>query len=581
MSALTYNVASINMNGISNKNKVDALKAFVHLMELDVVMLQEVHEQININGYDSFSNIDHHKRGTEIMVRSHIITSDVQRSIDTRIISIRINNHATVCNVYAPSGTGQRAERERFFADTIQYYVNHGVDKLILGGDFNAVVNKKDANHSSNQSQSLKFLIQSLKLCDAWEVIHKSTVDYTFVRNGSGARLDRFYISEGHKQDIIGIKSNVCCFSDHKAVILKIRLPNLGKPHRNRFWRFNNAILTDNVLTEFRSKWVWWVRQRRSYDSWFTWWNEFAKKKIASFLKWKTSVVRKREHDTMEFYYAALNLLHQQYVDNRDMITEINLVKGKMLALQKQISKNYYAHSKTMINGEDTSIFHVGENIKNKGKAVIKSLEIEGNQETDSLKIESEIVSHFQKLYSTSAVTPDNYFNPHKTVNASLPANNDLMAPVTEEELLLTIKTSQSKKSPGIDGFSKGFYLKCWSIIKTELVAVVNDVLNGKMSKTFVEGIIVLIHKKGNGKNLQNYRPITLLNFDYKLVARILKSRLSKISSLLLSNEQKCSNSPKNIFEATGGIRDKILETNLKKKTSLLISFDLERHLTE
>lgn len=99
MNALSYNIGSINMNGISNKNKIDALRAFVHLMELDIVMLQEVPEQIDFNGFDSFSNIDHKKRGTEIMVKSHIKTSGIQRSIDSRIISLQIDQHVTICNI--------------------------------------------------------------------------------------------------------------------------------------------------------------------------------------------------------------------------------------------------------------------------------------------------------------------------------------------------------------------------------------------------------------------------------------------------------------------------------------------------
>lgn len=134
MNVLSYNIGSINMNGISNRNKLDALRSFIFLMELDIVMLQEVTEQIEINGFEAFSNIDHSKRGTEILIKSHIKTSRLQRSIDSRIISIQIDDHATICNVYAPSGSAQKAEREKFFTDSVQYYINHGSGKLILGG---------------------------------------------------------------------------------------------------------------------------------------------------------------------------------------------------------------------------------------------------------------------------------------------------------------------------------------------------------------------------------------------------------------------------------------------------------------
>lgn len=577
MNVLSYNVGSVNMNGVSSKNKIDALRSFIFLMELDIVMLQEVTEQIDINGFEAHSNIDHTKRGTEILIKSHIKTSRIQRSIDSRILSIQIDDQVTICNVYAPSGSAQKAARERFFTDTIQYYINQGLGKLIIGGDFNAVINRKDANHTSNHSQSLKFLVQSLNLSDAWEIIHKTVVDYTFIRNGSGARLDRFYVSEELKKDVVDVKSNSCCFSDHKAIIMKVKLQNLGKPFGKSLWRLNESVLTEENIAEFRVKWNWLIRQKRHYDSWFSWWTEFAKKKVVSFFKWKTSIFKRRYHDTMEFFYSALNLLNKDYVNNPNLLSEINHVKGKMLALQKEISKSFYAHSKTMINGEDTTIFHIGEQIKQKRKTEVKSLEIGGNIETNREKLHDEMFKFYQDLYSRSEVLTNNNFDPEKSVDENLPANRDLMNAVTEDELFHSIKTSQSKKSPGVDGLTKCFYLKCWNIIKTELVYVVNDVLNGKMCKEFIEGVIILIRKKGNSNDIQNYRPITLLNFDYKLVSRILKNRLNNFTSSVMSNSQKCSNSHKNIYEVTCSLRDKILETNLKKKTSLMISFDLEK----
>lgn len=100
-----------------------------------------------------------------------------------------------------------------------------------------------------------------------------------------------------------------------------------------------------------------------------------------------------------------------------------------------------------MITGEDASIFHVGEQMKNRGYAFIKSLYIAGNTERDADKIEEEVVNYFQKLYPASDVTSDNSFHPQKTVDVNLPANNDLMNHLTEQELLLTIKVSRSRKS--------------------------------------------------------------------------------------------------------------------------------------
>lgn len=577
MDMLSYNIGSLNINGIANDNKLNALRSFVYMMDLDVLMLQEVHEHINISGFDTFSNIDLNKRGTAILVKSHIKTSHIQKSIDSRIISLKIENHTTICNIYAPSGSAQKALRERFFTDTVHYYINHGDARLIVGGDFNSVIDKKDANHSSNFSQSLKFFVQSLKLKDAWEIVHKNTVDYTFIRNGSGARLDRIYVSEDLKEQVRTVQTNLCSFSDHKVVIMKLRLPNLGRSFGRGLWRLNDIVLTEENLAEYREKWAYWVRQKRYFDSWFSWWNEYAKVKTASFFKWKYSLLKRRYHDSMEFFYAALNILYKDYLTNPGLLSEIQKVKGKMLALQREITNHFYTRSETFICGENASIYQVGEQKQRREKTKIKSLLIHGQEESNIEIVTKEITQFYKTLYANSPTNASSSFEPENTVPDNFPANRELMDPISEDELLKAIKSSQSRKSPGSDGLTKTFYVKCWEIIKSELVFVANEVINGKTSAKFLEGVIVLIKKKNANNSLGGYRPITLLNFDYKLVSRILKNRLIKLNGILLSNTQKCSNGSKTIFEATCGIRDKILEINLKKKKGVLISFDLEK----
>lgn len=73
MDCLTYNVGSINLNAFSNQTKLDALKTFLRLMELDIVLLQEVYGQnLNFVGYNVIYNVDHMRRGTAIMLKENI-----------------------------------------------------------------------------------------------------------------------------------------------------------------------------------------------------------------------------------------------------------------------------------------------------------------------------------------------------------------------------------------------------------------------------------------------------------------------------------------------------------------------------
>ena len=61
---------------------------------------------------------------------------------------------------------------------------------------------------------------------------------------------------------------------------------------------------------------------------------------------------------------------------------------------------------------------------------------------------------------------------------------------------------------------------------------------DNKLPKGFNEGIVTLIYKKGSRTDVRNYRPITLLNGDYKVLTRILAKRMLNLVSQCVSPEQ-------------------------------------------
>ena len=94
-------------------------------------------------------------------------------------------------------------------------------------------------------------------------------------------------------------------------------------------------------------------------------------------------------------------------------------------------------------------------------------------------------------------------------------------------------------KSPGSEGLPMEFYVKFWPILGTDLVNVLNSCyLSGVMSLTQRRGLISLIFKKGDRLDPRNWRPITLLNVDYKLAARVIAGRLLKVIHLIVAKDQ-------------------------------------------
>ena len=111
---------------------------------------------------------------------------------------------------------------------------------------------------------------------------------------------------------------------------------------------------------------------------------------------------------------------------------------------------------------------------------------------------------------------------------------------LTESELLKSIKAFKIGKTPGMDGLTAEFYNFFWLDIKGYLLASIRFALeNGIMSMEQRRAIICLLPKKEKNRIfLKNWRPISLLHVDYKIIAKALANRLTKYLPRLIDEDQ-------------------------------------------
>ena len=87
-----------------------------------------------------------------------------------------------------------------------------------------------------------------------------------------------------------------------------------------------------------------------------------------------------------------------------------------------------------------------------------------------------------------------------------------------------------SAKSPGVDGLPAEFYCRFWTLLGPDLVEVYNFCYrHGWLCKSQRQGAITLLYKKWDCLDPANWRPITLLCVDYKIVAKALGNRLLQV----------------------------------------------------
>ena len=149
-----------------------------------------------------------------------------------------------------------------------------------------------------------------------------------------------------------------------------------------------------------------------------------------------------------------------------------------------------------------------------------------------------------------------------------------------EKECLEAVKLMESGKSPGTDGLPAEFYKVFWNDISSYLVSSLSDrsCEKGRLAITQRRGIISLIPKKDKALDeLKNWRPITLLNCDYKIASKAIASRLKTVSPAgLIDNDQTGFLKGRSITENICQINNVISYTELKNIPGMLLFVDFE-----
>jgi hypothetical protein len=88
----------------------------------------------------------------------------------------------------------------------------------------------------------------------------------------------------------------------------------------------------------------------------------------------------------------------------------------------------------------------------------------------------------------------------------------------------------QNDKSPGCDGLTVEFYKMFWDDLKEYYIKSINhSFVIGSLTTLQRQGLISFIPKPNKDlTNLFNWRPISLLNVDYKIATNNISNRLNK-----------------------------------------------------
>ena len=111
---------------------------------------------------------------------------------------------------------------------------------------------------------------------------------------------------------------------------------------------------------------------------------------------------------------------------------------------------------------------------------------------------------------------------------------------ITEYECGLALKDMKNSKSPGSDGITTEFYKLFWNNIKTHFTRSINFSHQTKqLTELQSQGLLTLLPKPDKDLTLlSNWRPICLLNIDFKIATKVIANRIKKVLNTIIDSSQ-------------------------------------------
>ena len=219
------------------------------------------------------------------------------------------------------------------------------------------------------------------------------------------------------------------------------------------------------------------------------------------------------------------------------MEAEYFQLKHELCLIYENKGKGSIVRSKTKWTeqGEKPTKYFFNLERRNYNHKTIKELKHpDGTPVTKEDEILKEIEIFYKDLFTSTT-----------SVNLEVPKLEDSVSSELEGEITLReckdiLCTFSSGKSPGEDGFTWEFYNCLFDLLGQDLVDCFNASYRaGEMSLSQRRGVITLIPKEDSDLSaLAIWRPITLLNLDYKIASKPTARRLEKVLALLINPDQ-------------------------------------------
>ena len=572
------NIVSINVNGLRDVNKFHRLCVYFEENHFDVIALQEtfwdeqfVHDHSNIWQGKIFASFSGNARqGVAFLVNNKFKQKVTEIShFNGRFLHIQLEENDKVfdlINVYFPNRIDERVN----FCKEIFSHIPKSENLMVLG-DFNTSLMPLDRAgripHIEDRAyKALCTLLNEYNLYDIWRNRNPSARIFSWRRVVENyitqSRIDFIFCTKNISPFVRNVYYKHNVFSDHSLVVLHADFSQVERGPG--LWIFNNTLLNDSEFVEKIEKLIKNEKECPLYESEILVWIDNLKYKIKKLTQVYSKDKKKQERSEYFKLQKEFEKISECAANNLPYdVNKFEELKLNMKKYEDKICNGAILRSKAhwAIDGDKNSKYflqlekHRQENnsikeLKNKDGKILKN----------SDEILDEIYEHYKNLFSCTKINESKMLEISSFISKQVSDEQKqfLDSEITSEEIFKSLHEMSKNKSPGGDGITVSFYCKFFHHFG-EILKKVFDVIQkeGKMTRSMRHGIITLIYKNKGDKNLlKNYRPISLLAVDYKILARIMANRLKLVLPDIISKFQSCCIIGRDIADTTASIRD-------------------------
>jgi exonuclease III len=606
-----FKIASMNIKGrylTSKTSKYKILSTIIRKNQIDVIGLQETklktkdEEELNLENPKMILISNPAEDGNAKAGTAFILNKDKMKNktwthtilIQGRLSVLTFKNTETqtfnIINLYSPNDLRLKKE---FYKRVLQIISSQQWENPILIGDFNMVEQAIDRlpEHQDDNALTKRVnqIINKLEVVDGWRKDEEEAREYTYSQKTpfAAARIDRIYVAKQIIQMANDWHINETYnLSDHRMVTVTLTQTGLPEIYKG-LWRLGSATeqlpafrkrikklldeTNDNIvqyLNKYNSSNEEEKQALRMRSNPQTIWQK-TKERINEISIEETKLrnaqinrpknkITKKIHKLTRLQRLSLRTETQEKIESlREALNDLlyNNTEKLQWAAKARYSEQGEANTKYwyQMNKETKSAQYI-EALKDKSGVTHKNTEEMSEIATE---YHQELQTPLPMTASREAAITEILNNLKTKLNEE--QHSLFEQPISKDEIKEALSKAENGKSPGKDGLPYEFY-KTWAKEEVEGKTNIVDILyyvfldifgHGTHDKDFTVGVMTLLYKKKDKQKIENYRPITLLNTDYKTMTRAIAKKLGKVAPFLIHPDQAGFVPGRSLFDHT------------------------------